>query len=154
MTKYLSELDQTDIGILNALLKDARRAYTDIAEELEISGATVHLRVDKLKSLGIIRGSKIKISYQALGYDVIAFIGVVLGKAKDYKKALAKINKLPQVIEAHYTTGSYNIFTKVILKNMSDLHQFLLNLQTMEEIHTTETIVVLDTPIKRELSLG
>jgi Lrp/AsnC family transcriptional regulator, regulator for asnA, asnC and gidA len=140
------KLDQTDIGILSCLLEDARRPFEDIARELIVSGGTVHVRVNKMREAGIITGSQIKMNYSLLGYDVTAFIGINLRSASDYAKARALLEKLPEVVEIHYTTGQYSIFIKVITQSPRQLHIFLTErLQSSPEIQSTETFISLDT---------
>jgi Lrp/AsnC family transcriptional regulator, regulator for asnA, asnC and gidA len=139
------KLDQTDIGILSCLLEDARRPFEDIARQLIVSGGTVHVRVNKLREAGIITGSQIKINYSRLGYDVTAFIGINLRSASDYTKTRALLEKLPEVVEIHYTTGQYSLFIKVLTRSPRELHSFLTErLQSTPEIQSTETFISLD----------
>jgi Lrp/AsnC family transcriptional regulator for asnA, asnC and gidA len=145
------ELDNVDKRILGALLEDSRRPYIDIAQDLNVSGGTIHVRMDKLKKAGVVKGSKINIDYKRLGYGVSAFIGINLHNARDYKKIIEKISEFPEILEAHYSTGDYNIFTKVIVPSVQELHRFLLDVQGIREIQSTATIMILDTPIMRDL---
>jgi Lrp/AsnC family transcriptional regulator for asnA, asnC and gidA len=145
------ELDNVDRKIISALIEDSRRPYIDIAHELNVSGGTIHVRMDKLKKAGVVKGSRMTIDYQRLGYGVQAFVGINLHNAKDYKKVVEKITEFNEIVEAHYSTGDYNIFTKVIVHSVADLHQFLLDLQGIREIQSTATIMILDTPITRDL---
>lgn len=139
------KLDQTDIGILSCLLEDARRPFEDIARELIVSGGTVHVRVNKMREAGIITGSQIKINYPLLGYEVTAFIGINLRSASDYAKTRALLEKLPEVVEIHYTTGQYSLFIKVLTSSPRELHTFLTErLQSTQEIQSTETFISLD----------
>ncbi len=41
-------LDEINLKILDILSRDASRPYVDVAKELEISDATVHIRVRRL----------------------------------------------------------------------------------------------------------
>ena len=43
------KLDRTDKEILRHLLEDARKTYTDIAKDLQVSPGTVHVRVKKME---------------------------------------------------------------------------------------------------------
>lgn len=52
------KLDRTDKEILRHLLEDARKTYTDIAKDLQVSPGTVHVRVKKMEKAGIIRGDR------------------------------------------------------------------------------------------------
>lgn len=145
------KFDKVDQGILNRLLDDSRRPFQDIAREMIISGGTVHVRVNKMKEAGIIKGSKLVVDFSKLGMEVVAFVGVNLVSAKDYPVALKKLKKFPQITEVHYTTGTYSMFVKVVTKSTRDLHLFLIEkLQSISEIQSTETLISLDSPIMRD----
>ena len=147
------QLDELDKQILNALLHDGRKPFTEIAEEQKVSSGTIHVRMDKLREAGIVRGAKLSINHEALGFGVSAFVGINLHNARDYKKVLEKLRQVQGILEAHYTTGEFNIFTKIITKSIPDLYRFLLELQQVPEIQTTQTTMILESPIARDVEL-
>jgi len=144
-------IDKVDREILTRLLEDSRRSYQDIARELIVSGGTIHVRTNKLKEAGVIKGSRIVVDFARLGLEVTAFVGVNLGSARDYQVVLPALKKLPEVTEVHYTTGQYSLFVKVVARTTRDLHLFLIEkLQAIKEIQSTETLISLDNPINRD----
>lgn len=148
------QIDETDRKILSYLQEDARMPYLDIARKLIVSGGTIHQRVDKLKKMGIIKGSKIEIDYQKLGHDVTVFLGVHLTSSRNLTEVIDKLRTFDEVTEVHYTTGDYALLVKVSTKSIQDFHQFLIDkLQTLESIRATESFVVLDSPIDRNIPL-
>ncbi len=102
----------------------------------------------------IITGARIDVSPRSIsGYDVGCFIGIILKSAKDYPSALAKLESLDEVTEAYYTTGHYSIFIKVMCRSIDALQHVLINkIQTIDEIQSTETLIVLQNPIMRTIS--
>jgi Lrp/AsnC family transcriptional regulator for asnA, asnC and gidA len=150
MEKY--EIDSLDKKILRILQSDAKVPFTEIAQKLVVSGGTIHQRVSKMEAAGIIQGSKFVINYGALGYDVNILLGIHLKNAKDCPTVIEQLKKLPEVIEAYYTTGNYALIIRVVNKTISDYHRFLIDkLQSIKEIQSTESFICLDTPIKRDL---
>jgi len=148
------EIDNLDMRIITALQQDSRKPFQEIARDLEVSGGTVHVRFNKLKDGGVIKGSHVQIDYGKLGYDVTAFIGINLHNAGDYQTVLAKLRDMKEIVEVHYTTGSYSMFIRVITKSTEGLHTFLTQkLQPLKEIQSTETFISLDIPVKRDVSL-
>lgn len=144
MENYL--IDNLDRGILEALMGNARTAYAELAKQFGVSPGTIHVRVEKMKQAGIITGARIDVSPKQLGYDVGCFIGIILKSAKDYPSALAKLESLDEVTEAYYTTGHYSIFIKVMCRSIDALQHVLINkIQTIDEIQSTETLIVLQT---------
>lgn len=142
------QIDDVDRKILTYLQEDARMPYLDIARKLVVSGGTIHQRVDRLKKLGIIKGSRIILDPQKLGHGVSVFLGVHLISGKSLSDVIEKMRKIKEIQEVHYTTGDYALLIKVTTKSIQHFHEFLVNkLQAMEEIRATESFVILDSPI-------
>lgn len=146
------QIDSLDRGILNALMDNARTAYAELAKVFNVSPGTIHVRVEKMKQAGIIKGTRLEIDPKHLGYDVCCFIGIILKSARDYPAAVAKLDALDEVVEAWYTTGHYSIFIKVMCRSIDALQLVLINkIQTIDEIQSTETLISLQNPIMRTI---
>ncbi len=147
-------IDNLDIKILSKLQKDSRKSYQEIARELVVSGGTIHVRTNRLKELGIIKGSRMILDYPKLGYSVTAFIGLNLHNAGDSSTVLLQLKNMKEIVEVHYTTGSYSLFIKVVLGTTLELKNFLVEkLQKIEEIQSTETLISLDQPVSRDIKI-
>lgn len=149
----LNEIDDLDRQILSMLMEDANVPYTELAKKLYVSGGTIHVRMKKLKQLGIVSGAYLKIDYTKLGYDVVAFLGIYLDKSSLYKEASEQLFKIPEVTGAHYTTGLYNIFAKVVCKDTKHLRDVLHKIQGIAGIQRTETFISLEEGINRPVNL-
>lgn len=146
------EIDGLDRQILSELQKDARRPFQEIARDLEVSGGTIHVRYNKLKDAGVIRGSKLLVDPEMMGYDICAFVGINLHNARDYKPVIKELQKMPEILEAHYTTGKYNIFLKILARSTRGLHDFLIErLQDIPQVQSTETLISLEIPINQDI---
>lgn len=149
------KIDQLDRKILTELRKNARQPLQEIARWLGVSGGTVHLRVNKMQNAGVIQGAQLVIDHAKLGYDICAFIGVNFHNAADLPKVVEKFRGIPEIIEAHFTTGKYNLFLKILVRDTADLKDFLVDrLQKIPEIQSTETLISLDIPVRHEIPLG
>ncbi|ELR63316.1 Transcriptional regulator AsnC [Photobacterium marinum] len=145
-------IDDLDRDILNALMNDARIPYAEMAKRFNVSPATVHVRVEKMRAAEIITGTEVVVNPKLLGYDVCCFIGINLNAARDYHSALEKLNSLDEVVEAYYTTGAYNIFVKLMCKSIEELQHVLIDkLQAIDEVQSTETLISLQNPINRNV---
>jgi len=144
------KLDKTDLSIIAMMLEDAKTSYADIGKELHVSGGTVHVRLKKLSEMGVITGSKLKVDFTKLGYDVIAFVGIFLEKSQYYTQVIESLDQIPEVISAHYTTGNYSIFARLICRDTDHLREILSNkVQQIEGIQRTETFISLEESINR-----
>ena len=107
-------IDGIDKKILRALMEDARTPILEIARNVGISGAAIHQRLKKLEKSGLLAGSKFIINPKVLGYTTMAFVGVYLDKAISNPEAVKQLQKIPEVLECHYTTGNWSIFIKIL----------------------------------------
>jgi Lrp/AsnC family transcriptional regulator, regulator for asnA, asnC and gidA len=147
-------LDKLDRQILNSLLHNAKTPYAELAKLYAVSPATIHVRVEKLRQQGIITNTQISVDHRKLGFDVCCFIGIILKSARDYPVALAKLNALDEVVEAWYTTGHYSIFIKVMCRSIDALQLVLIKkIQTIDEIQSTDTLISLQNPISRPVTI-
>ena len=149
------EIDSIDRRILNILLANARTPFLEIARSLNVSGGTVHQRIDKLKEAGVITGSTLKISCERLGLGVTVLLGVHLHKAQRIDETIQAFKSIPEIVEAYYTTGNYALFIKVHVSSIKAYHRFLVEkLQTIDSIRFTESFICLDMPIQRSVNLS
>ena len=148
------KLDDLDKKILVKLLSDSRTSYQEIARDLIVSGGTIHVRINKMKEAGVIKGSKLVLDVGKLGLEFQAFVGINLVNARDYKTVLEKLKDFPEIVEVHYTTGGFSLFAKTLTKNSKEFHLFLIEkLQSIQEIQSTETIISLDNPVCKEVTI-
>lgn len=149
------EIDNLDKQILNALIKNARTPYAELAKNLSVSPGTIHVRVEKMRQAGYIEGVHIHVNSKRLGYDVCCFIGITLRRAKDYETVLQRLENIDEVLEAYYTIGHhYNIFVKMACHSIDALQQLLIHkIQSIDEIQATETLISLQNPIMRDIRL-
>ncbi len=149
------EIDKLDREILEILIKDAKVPYTDIAKRLIVSPGTIHVRMKRMERLGIVRGATLILDPARIGYDLTAFIGIYLIKGSAYGEVIKEVDKIPEIVEAYFTTGEYSIFAKVICKNTEHLREVINDkLQTINGISRTETIISLGESIKKQIPIN
>ena len=148
-------IDQLDKDILAILMLDANESYTKIAKKLHVSGGTVHVRMSKLKEMGIVKGASLTVDYTKLGYDISAFLGIYLDKSSLYGDVAKQLEAIPEIVGAHYTTGTYSIFAKIIVKDTNHLRDVLHDkIQKIQGIQRTETFISLEESINRPIKNG
>jgi Lrp/AsnC family transcriptional regulator for asnA, asnC and gidA len=148
------KIDGIDKKILRYLMEDARRPILEIARNIGISGAAIHQRLRKLEKSGLIAGSKFVINPKILGYTTMAYIGIFLDKAMSNPKAVKALEKIPEVLECHYTTGNWSILIKVLCRDNEHLMQVLnKDIQQIEGVSRTETFISLNQQIDRQITI-
>ena len=148
------DIDNIDLKILSILMHDAQTPYTEIAKKVHVSGGTVHVRMKKLKNLGVVLGSNLSIDYSKLGYDITAYLGIYLDKSSLYSQVSEQLKAIPEVVGAHYTTGNYSIFAQIVCKDTQHLRQVLHDkIQRISGIQRTETFISLEESINRPINI-
>ena len=147
-------IDGLDKVILKELMTNARKSINEIAKTAGISGAAVHQRLKKLEKTNLISGSQLVINPKVLGYKTMAFIGIYLDKAIRNSEAVKQLEKIPEVIECHYTTGNWSILIKILCEDNQHLMNVLNHkIQTIEGVSRSETFISLDQQIKRQIQI-
>jgi Lrp/AsnC family transcriptional regulator for asnA, asnC and gidA len=147
-------IDGIDKKILRALMLDARTPILEIARNVGISGAAIHQRLRKLEKSKLISGSKFIINPNILGYSTLAFVGIYLDKAANTDEVIRALKRIPEIIECHFTTGSFGIFVKVLsLDNTHLMHIINKNIQTITGVLRTESLISLDQQIDRQIHI-
>jgi Lrp/AsnC family transcriptional regulator for asnA, asnC and gidA len=148
------ELDPLDYKILEILVKDANLPYTEIGSRLDVSGGTVHVRMKKMESLGIVKGAQLLIDYSKIGWDITAFLGIYLDKSSLYEDVAKQLEQIPEGVNIHYTTGIYSIFAKIICRDTQHLREVLHDkIQRVTGIQRTETFISLEESLIRNTPL-
>lgn len=147
------ELDELDRKILALLMENAKRPYTELGTRLFVSGGTIHVRMNKLIAAGIVKGQTLMVDHGKLGYDVSAFLGIYLKGSGLYPQAAKYLKGIREVVSAHYTTGVYSIFARVICKDTNHLREVLQRIQAFEGIQRTETFISLEEAIDRPVQV-
>jgi Lrp/AsnC family transcriptional regulator for asnA, asnC and gidA len=148
------KVDNVDLKILEILMQDAKKPYTEVAKKAFVSGGTVHVRMNKMEEAGIVEKTTLKVNYGKLGYDITAFIGIFLQKSALYDQVMAALKTIPEITNIHYTTGNYSMFVKMHVKDTNHLKQVLHDkIQQVEGIERTETMISLEESLDRSLNL-
>lgn len=74
----MRDLDETDITILELLAKNSRQSYSDIGEQVGLSGPAVSNRVQRLQESGIIQQFTINVDRSQLRAGVPILVTVAL----------------------------------------------------------------------------
>ncbi len=148
------KVDNVDLKILEILMQDAKKPYTEVAKRAFVSGGTVHVRMSKMEEAGIVEKTTLKVNYAKLGYDITAFIGIFLQKSALYEQVMTRLKTIPEVTSIHYTTGNYSMFVKIHCKDTIHLKLVLHDkIQQIEGIERTETMISLEESLDRSLNL-
>ena len=145
-------LDDINLKIIDVLSKDSSVPFVEIAKQIGISDATVHLRVRRLSDEGIISKFTLSVDNDLLGYDHLSFIGINIrpGLADRITEELSTIE---EVLEVHEMHGKYDLFVKVRAKDLNHTRDIIENkIRILPNIVDTQLMTVLKTSKEEQMA--
>ena len=147
------KLDKLDKQILKLIADDARIPFLEVARVCNVSGAANHQRIQKLTSLGILKGSQFIIDPEKIGYETCAYIGLNLRNPEAFDQVVEKLRDMPEVVECHYTTGNYDLFIKIYAQNNHHLLNIIHDKLQPLGLARSESIISFHSAIDRQLPI-
>ncbi len=146
-------LDALDRKILGMVANDARIAFLEVARECNVSGAAIHQRIQKLTSLGVLKGSEFVLDPESIGYGTCAFVGLFLKDPSDFDHAVEELLKIPEIVECHYTTGNYDVFIKLYARDNHHLLSIIHDRLQPIGVQRSETIISFNEAFHRQMPI-
>jgi len=138
--QQFASLDVTDLDIIEALRKDGRVAFAQIAEQLGVSPGMIRQRYNRLVEQGFLKVVAITNPLR-MGYKAMAMIGIRVDGSKLLGVA-EKISKLDEVIYMVISSGRFDIFAEVVCRDHEDLLRFITEkLSTIDGVRESESFI-------------
>jgi Lrp/AsnC family transcriptional regulator for asnA, asnC and gidA len=132
--------DEIDLQIINALRKDGRVAFSQIAEQLNVSPGMIRLRYNRLVEQGYLKVVAITNPLR-MGFKTMAMIGIRVDGSKLLDVA-EKISKLDEVIYMVVASGRFDLFAEVVCRDYEHLLHFITEkLSTIEGVRESESFL-------------
>ena len=133
-------LDSIDQHIIEAMRKDGREAFSQIAERLNVSPGMIRQRYNRLVELGYLKVVAVT-NPLMMGMRTLAMIGIRTDGRKLLQVA-ENVAKLKEVVYLVIVSGRYDIMTEVFCKDDEDMLKFLTEkLAKVDGIRETETFM-------------
>ena len=133
-------LDDTNLEIIK-YLRQGRKPFKKIAEELSLSENTVRSRVKKLTDEGILEIAGL-VDPDALPGHRLVMVGVKLNTMDLVNKG-EEFSKLKGVVSVSVVTGRFDLIMIVLLKEGFGLLEFYTEeVAQLKEVQSVETFVV------------
>lgn len=115
-------LDETDVKILGALIRNARTKLKEIAKECGISSTAVLMRIRHLISSGVIVGTTLFPDARKFGFTYIATLGVDLDYAQEAEILnLIRESAKDSLVELSSSLGKYDVCAFMMTKDLQKL---------------------------------
>lgn len=142
----LTDLDDTDRAILRALAADATLSAGALGRRLGLSQPAAWRRIRRLQEAGAIKGRRLVLDHERLGFGVTVFLGVKLAtkgrvSLEDFERAVTAI---PEVQTVEHILGLYDYRLRVVARDISDFERVLRRrIMTLPGVGDVEANVLL-----------
>jgi Lrp/AsnC family transcriptional regulator for asnA, asnC and gidA len=134
------KVDETSIAIIKQL-RDGRKPFKRIAEELGLSENTVRLRINKLQEEGVLDIVGL-VNPEMIPRLRLVMIGVKLKTTDMFKKG-EEFSKLRGVVSVSVVTGRYDLMLLVLFDRGFGLQEFYSQeVARLEGVQSMETFVI------------
>ncbi|NTV31718.1 MAG: Lrp/AsnC family transcriptional regulator [Deltaproteobacteria bacterium] len=134
------KIDRTNLEIIKQL-RDGRKSFKTIAEELSVSENTIRARVSKLAEEGVLEISGLVDPESLPGHGTV-MVGVKL-QSMDLIKKGEEFSKLKGVVSVSVVTGRFDLILLVLLKEGFGLLEFYTEeVAKIKGVQSVETFVV------------
>lgn len=115
------KLDETDLAILESLVKDGRKSFRQISREIKVSTPTVKLHYERLVNVGLIKGVSVDLDFGKLETKTSTKLDQI--KHKSHKGHKIKLDKEMLVkITCDYCNGPTH--SKPVILKVGDQERF------------------------------
>lgn len=140
-------MEETDRAIIAALTADGRLSYTDLADKVGLSVSAVHQRVRRLEQRGVIKGYAARVSHEAVGLPLTAFVAIRPFDPSAPDDAPERLAHLTEVEACYSVAGEDSYLLLVRVPSPVDLERLIQRIRSAANV-TTRTTVVLSVPFE------
>src|SRR4051812_33244359 len=120
----MSNIDRLDADLIELLTIHPRIGIVELARRLGVARGTVQSRMAKLAERGAVTGFGPQVDPVEIGYPVLAFIFLEIAQGR-LAEAVQTLEAVPEVLEAHGTTGARDLLCRVVARDNGHLQQII-----------------------------
>ena len=117
-------IDRLDASLIKLLSEQPRIGLLEIARQLGVARGTVSARLDKLVRRGVIKSFGPEIEPAAVGFPILAFVWLEIYQGR-LDEAVEQLRGVPEVLEAHATSGDRDLLCRVVAKDPEHLQEII-----------------------------
>lgn len=123
------KLDEIDLKLIDELQLDGKQSIKQLAQKVNLSITPTHERIKKIEASGVIEKYVAVVNPVLLGKSLMVYCHVTLVKHQEsyFKEFEDYMNKLDEIVEVVYLTGTYDYLLKVALKDIADFENFIMS---------------------------
>lgn len=150
------QLDRIDAEIVRLLQNDARLSNKQIAAQVGLAPSSVHDRLKRLWSEGVLTGAHAEVAPRVMGVGLEALLMIELSKHEraTVDRLMEEVLDIPEVRSAHLITGRYDLVVHVVARDTRHLKDLALDRFTNRPgVTRIETSIIYETRASHQLPL-
>jgi Lrp/AsnC family leucine-responsive transcriptional regulator len=140
-------LDEIGQKLLSILHEDARISFAELGRRIGLSPAAAAERLRRLEEAGIVRGYRVDIDPQALGFRVLAIVRMSCDGPK-YRPFLKAVQTMDYIAECHHVAGGDAFILKVVAGSVEELERLV---EKLLDFGVPTTSIVFSTPVAGQM---
>jgi DNA-binding Lrp family transcriptional regulator len=140
-----ADLDATDEEILRLLVDDGRRSASEVGRQVGLSPAAAKRRIDRLETLGIIKGYTALLDHAKLGSDIEAFTELSFAGKTQVDDIDGTVADLPELVESFTVAGDPDALVRLRVTDLDHLKRVVDRIRRSGKVTGTKTLIVLGT---------
>jgi DNA-binding Lrp family transcriptional regulator len=141
--------DDLDEKIVACLMDDARTTYADIGERVGLSAPAVKRRVDRLRTVGVIKGYTAVVDQSAMGWLTEAYMEIYCAGKTSPADILTALERHPEVADICTVTGEPDALVRLFASDIRHLEEAIERIRGEERVVQTRSLIVLSRLLER-----
>lgn len=139
-------IDRLDAELIRTLAEHPRVGLLEVARQLGVARGTVSARLEKLSRRGVVTGHGPQIDPVAVGFPILAFVWLEITQGR-LDEAVAVLRGVPEVLEAHATSGDRDLLCRVVAQSPEHLQEVVNTMVRTAAVRRSTSHIALSHPI-------
>jgi DNA-binding Lrp family transcriptional regulator len=140
-------VDELDARLVRLLADHPRVGLLEIARRLGVARGTVTARLDKLVRRGVVTGFGPEVDPVAVGFPILAFVSLEIIQGR-LDTAVEQLRRVPEVLEAHATSGDQDLLCRVVAKDPEHLQDIINTMVHTDSVRRSTSHIALSRQIR------
>lgn len=135
-------MEALDRKILMLLAEDSERSLQDLATELEVPTSTLHQKIKRLETKGLIQGYRASIDVRKAGLKMTSFVSLTPLDPAAPDDIPQKLSDIQEIEGCWSVAGEESYIVKVHVSEPADLEALLGKIRQVANVSTQTTVVL------------
>ncbi len=147
-------MDVFDNRILRSLANNSKKPLKEIGKEAGLfSASSVSKRISSMEEDGTIRGYKVDVDYEKLGFDFLTITFVKANYRYNYNKEIGKsLSRIKGVVAVYFLLGEIDFVLLTMSRSKEEYSKILEQISSIEGVERSDSRTILE--VYKDYTLG